>query len=260
MHVRDSPLRNVRSTGTVQCPRSRSYLPGFAVSPVAGPLPVRAPRCRRVRRRRPRRRAPPCTVTEALSPGFDRLGRGPDRWRLRLPVGPIARPLPVWQRCHGASTGTAGAQTRTCGGSVAGPADQQSGWQCSSCLHLLLLVQGLGRCSHHSTTQTVRAAAQVFSHNSRTGVSKVLVRILKLSLKVLDVVLFVAQESCALRPPKHQLTLSLDPIQVRLHRGADPCRLRAHHADYADFQTFRDHRKQNLRVSIQRGGGWNKTY
>jgi hypothetical protein len=42
------------------------------------------------------------------------------------------------------------------------------------------------------------------------------VRILKLSLKVIDVVPFVPPDSCALRPAKHPLTLSLKAIQVRL--------------------------------------------
>ena len=66
------------------------------------------------------------------------------------------------------------------------------------------------------TTRTVRPAAQEFNHNSRTSVSKALVRILKLISKRLDVVLFVAPDSRALRPPKHPLALSLEPIQVRL--------------------------------------------
>ena len=91
---------------------------------------------------------------------------------------------------------------------------QQSCWQCSAWLHLRVLAPGRGRCIT-GTTWTLRAAAQVFNFNSRTSVSVALVRILKLSLKVLKVPL-VAPESCVLRPPKHPLTLSFDPIQVRL--------------------------------------------
>ena len=52
--------------------------------------------------------------------------------------------------------------------------------------------------------RTVLAAAQEFNLNSQASVSKELVRMLKLSFKQFDVVLFVAPESCALRPPKHQ--------------------------------------------------------
>ena len=62
----------------------------------------------------------------------------------------------------------------------------------------------------------VRAAAKEFNHNSRASVSEALVRIVKLRLQRLDVVPFVAPDSCALRPPKHPLTLTLEPIQVRL--------------------------------------------
>ena len=59
------------------------------------------------------------------------------------------------------------------------------------------------------------AAAQEFNHNSRASVSEALVRILKLSFKRIDdVVPFVAPDSCALLPLEHQLTLSLEPIQV----------------------------------------------
>ena len=65
-------------------------------------------------------------------------------------------------------------------------------------------------------TRTVLAASLEFNLISRPSVSKALVRILKLSLKVIDVVPFVAPDSCALRPAKHPLTLSLKAIQVRL--------------------------------------------
>jgi hypothetical protein len=47
-------------------------------------------------------------------------------------------------------------------------------------------------------TQTVLAASLEFNLFSRPSVSKALVLILKLSLKVIDVVPFVAQDSCAL--------------------------------------------------------------
>ncbi len=57
-----SPARALRSTGMAQCPSSRVYLPGAAVSPVAWPLPVQAPRRRRAPRSRPRHRAPPGTL------------------------------------------------------------------------------------------------------------------------------------------------------------------------------------------------------
>jgi hypothetical protein len=65
-------------------------------------------------------------------------------------------------------------------------------------------------------TRTVLAASQEFNLISRPSISKALVRILKLSLKVIPVVPFVAPNSCALRPPKHPLILSLKAIQVRL--------------------------------------------
>ncbi len=63
-------------------------------------------------------------------------------------------------------------------------------------------------------TQTVLAASLEFNLISRLSVSKALVRILKVSVKVIDVVPFVALDSCALRPAKHPLTLSLKAIQV----------------------------------------------
>ena len=66
------------------------------------------------------------------------------------------------------------------------------------------------------TTRMGRAAAKGFNHNSSASVSEALVRILKLRLQRLDVVPFVAPDSCALRPPQHPLTLSLEPIQVRV--------------------------------------------
>jgi hypothetical protein len=81
---------------------------------------------------------------------------------------------------------------------------------------LLLVAPGRAYAVITTTTRTVRAAAQEFNHNSRTRVSQALVRILKLSLKRLDVVLFVAPDSRVLRPPKHPLAVSLEPIQVRL--------------------------------------------
>ncbi len=65
-------------------------------------------------------------------------------------------------------------------------------------------------------TQAVLAVSLEFNLISRPSVPKALVRILKLSVKVIDVVPFVAQDSCALRPAKHQLTLSLKAIQVLL--------------------------------------------
>ena len=68
----------------------------------------------------------------------------------------------------------------------------------------------------------VRAAAKEFNHNSRASVSEALVRIVKLRLQRLDVVPFVAPDSCALRPPKHPLTLTLEPIQVRLSQLTQP--------------------------------------
>ena len=66
--------------------------------------------------------------------------------------------------------------------------------------------------------RTVLAAAQEFNLNSQTSVSKELVRMLKLNFKLIDVVQFVAPESCegALRPPKHPFELSLEPIQVQM--------------------------------------------
>jgi hypothetical protein len=56
-------------------------------------------------------------------------------------------------------------------------------------------------------TRTVRAASQEVNLISRPSVSKALVRILKLSLKVIDVVPLVALDSCALRPQAPALTL-----------------------------------------------------
>ncbi len=66
--------------------------------------------------------------------------------------------------------------------------------------------------SHHENDSDcagpLRAAVQEFNLNSRTSVSKELVRMLKLSFAVQ----FVAPDSCALRPLKHPLKLSLEPI------------------------------------------------
>ncbi len=83
---------------------------------------------------RPARRGP--RPAEALLPGSDRPGEGPNRWRLRRRARtdggsvfgllqahrrrrPVAGPLPAWRRRRGAPTGQAGAPTS--GGSVAGP-------------------------------------------------------------------------------------------------------------------------------------------
>jgi hypothetical protein len=53
-----------------------------------------------------------------------------------------------------------------------------------------------------------------FNLNSSPRASKALVLIFKLSLKVLDVVPFVAPDSCTLLPTKHPLKLSLKAVQV----------------------------------------------